>query len=190
MALGTLTRASQGGGRASFEHGPPRGVEQGVGHNVAMSDARVTPPTYYRLAPAVAARLVGLALLVLVLATFALTVLVVRTSISPDLIVVLLVLGLLGVVGAGTWLRTKAYVVRLDDEGYSVRLVRGAGVKDGRWSEVTEAVAGQPKDVPCVILRRTDGGTTSIPVGLLGVDRDDFAREVGGYLLRAYRDRA
>lgn len=159
-----------------------------VGHNVAVTDGPAVPPTYVRLAPAMAARLVGLGFLGLAVTTFALTVLVVRTSISPDLIVVLLVLGLVAVIGAGSWLRTRAYVVRLDDAGYSVRLVRGAGVKDGRWSEVTEAVAGQPRDVPCVVLKRTDGTTTSIPVGLLALDRDEFARLVGGYLSRAHAD--
>lgn len=151
-----------------------------------VSDGPAAPPTYVRLAPAVAARLVGLGFLVLALAAFALTVLVVRTSLSPDLIVLLLGLGLLAVIGAGWWLRSRAYVVRLDDAGYSVRLVRGAGVKDGAWSEVAEAVAGQPRDVPCVVLRRTDGTTTSIPVGLLAVDREEFARAVGGYLARAH----
>ncbi len=66
-----------------------------------------------------------------------------------------------------------------------MRLVRGAGVKDGRWSEVVEAVAAHPHDVACLVLKRTDGTTTSIPVGLLGVDRDDFAREVGTRLSKA-----
>lgn len=165
-----------------------------VGHNVEVTDGQadepVAPPTYVRLAPLVAARLVGLGFLALVVATFALTILVVRTSVSPDLIVVLLVVGLLAVIGGASWLRTGAYVVRLDDAGYRVRLVRGAGVKEGRWADVTEAVAAQPHDVPCVLLKRSDGTSTSIPVGLLAVDRDEFARLVAGHLARAHGRRA
>ena len=142
--------------------------------------------TVYRLAPAVTARLVGLAFLVLAVTTFAVTVAVLSTGTPPDLIVAVLVVELVLVFVAAGWLRSRAYVVRLDDEGYSVRLVRGAGVKDGRWSEVTEAVAAHPRDVPCLVLKRTDGTTTSIPVGLIAVDRDDFAREVGTRLSRAH----
>ncbi len=145
------------------------------------------PPLVYRLAPPIAARLVGLGFLTLVLSTVGLTMLVIRTSLSPDLIVIFLVLGLFTVVGVANWLRSKAYVVRLDDEGYSVRLVRGAGVKDGAWSEVSEAVAAYPRDVACVVLKRIDGTTTSIPVSLLPVDKDRFAREVGAYLERSRR---
>lgn len=155
-----------------------------------VTDGQPAPPTYVRLSPMMAARLVGLGFVVLALAMFALTVLVVRTSISPDLIVVLIVVGLLGVIGSAAWLRTKAYVVRLDDAGYSVRLVRGAGVKDGLWNDVSEAVASNPHDVPCVVLKRLDGTTTSIPVAMLAADRDEFARVVGGYLSRAHHGAA
>ena len=143
------------------------------------------PPTFYRLAPIIAARLVGLGFLVFIAATVALTVVVARTSLSPDLIVVFLVVGLLAVIGVGSWLRTSAYVVRLDEAGYSVRLVRGAGVKDGTWAAVTEAVAARPRDVECLVLKLKDGTTTRIPVGLLAVDKDRFALEVGGYLHRS-----
>lgn len=154
-----------------------------------MSDTSDADPLIVRLAPAVAARLVGLAFLVLAVTTFAVTALVLIVGWAPDLIVLVLVVELVAVfVGAG-WLRSRAYVVRLDDRGYSVRLVRGAGVQDGRWSEVTEAVAAHPRDVPCLVLKRSDGTTTSIPVGMLAIDRDDFAREVGTRLTRAQGSR-
>lgn len=150
-----------------------------------MSDTSAPEPVVYRLAPAVTARLVGLAFLVLAVSVFALTAVILAADWPPDLIVAILVVELLTVFGVAAWLRVRAYVVRLDDAGYSVRLVRGAGVKDGRWSEVTEAVAAHPRDVACLVLRRADGTTTSIPVGMLAVDRDDFAREVGARLSRA-----
>lgn len=154
-------------------------------------DAASTPnpdePSVHRLAPAFTARLVGLAFLLLALTMFAVTAVVLAVGWPPDLIVAVLVLGLLVVFAGAGWLRSRAYVVRLDAEGYSVRLVRGAGVKDGRWSEVAEAVAARPRDVPCLVLKRTDGTTTSIPVGLLATDKDDFAREVGTRLSAAHR---
>lgn len=142
-------------------------------------------PTVYRLAPAVTARLVGLAFLVLAVTTFVVTAVVLAAGWPPDLIVAVLVLELVAVFAAAGWLRSRAYVVRLDAAGYSVRLVRGAGVRDGRWSEVVEAVAARPHDVPCLVLKRVDGTTTSIPVGVLAADRDDFAREVGTRLSRS-----
>ncbi len=153
-----------------------------------MSDVPERPdaePTLYRLAPAVAARLVGLAFLVLAVTTFVATAVILSTGGPPDLIVLVLVVELVAVFGAAAWLRSRAYVVRLDDEGYVVRLVRGAGVKQGRWTEVSEVVAAHPRDIACLVLKRTDGTTTSIPVAMIAGDRDEFARDVGTRLSRA-----
>lgn len=152
---------------------------------VSVNDTPASEPVVYRLAPAVTARLVGLAFLVLAVSMFAMTAVILAADWPPDLIVLLLVVELLTVFGAAAWLRVRAYVVRLDDRGYSVRLVRGAGIKDGHWTDVAEAVAAHPRDVACLVLRRVDGTTTSIPVGMLAADRDDFAREVGARLSRA-----
>ena len=156
-----------------------------MGRLVSVSDTPAHEPVVYRLAPAVTARLVGLAFLVLAVSMFALTAVILAAGWPPDLIVLILVVELLAVFGAAAWLRVRAYVVRLDDRGYSVRLVRGAGVKDGQWAEVSEAVAAHPRDIACLVLRRTDGTTTSIPVGIIAADRDDFAREVGARLSRS-----
>ncbi len=35
-------------------------------------------------------------------------------------------------------------VVHLDESGYRVALVRGAGVKEARWSDVEDAVTASP----------------------------------------------
>jgi hypothetical protein len=77
-------------------------------------------------------------------------------------------------------------VVRCTDEGYRVRLVRGAGVTEARWSSVEDAVATVRHDVACVELRLRDGRTTTIPVGVLAVDRDQFVRELQGRLQRGH----
>ena len=40
-----------------------------------------------------------------------------------------------------------------------------------RWTDVEDAVTASPRGVPCVVLRLRDGGTTTIPVQALAVDR-------------------
>jgi hypothetical protein len=141
----------------------------------------------YRLAPLVVARFVGAYLIVFAVVILGATFVVAATGLSPDLLVVLLAVGLVGLFAVGWWLRSRVSVVRLTAGGYRVRLVRGAGVKEARWSEVEDAVATKPRDVPCVVLRLKDGRSTTIPVGLLAADKDDFARDVRDHLRAAAR---
>ncbi len=75
-------------------------------------------------------------------------------------------------------LRSRVTVVHLDETGYRVAMVRGAGVKEARWSDVEDAVTASPAGFPCVVIRLRDGGTTTIPVQALAADPDDFARDV------------
>jgi len=142
-------------------------------------------PVDYRMAPLVVARFVGAYLIVFAVVVLAGTVVVAAAGLGPDLLVVVLAVGLLGLVGLAWWLRTRLSVVRLTATGYQVRFVRGAGTKEARWSEVEDAVATQPQDVPCVVLRLKDGRSTTIPVQLLAADKDDFARDVRDHLSRA-----
>jgi hypothetical protein len=141
----------------------------------------------YRLAPLVVARFVGAYLIAFALVILAATLVVAATGVSPDLLVVLLAVGLVGLFAVGWWLRSRVSVVRLTANGYRVRLVRGAGVKEARWSEVQDAVAAKPRDVPCVVLRLKDGRSTTIPVEVLAADKDDFARDVRDHLRAAAR---
>ena len=143
-----------------------------------------TPPSDYRLSPALNARLVGLLLVVLALLLFAMTALVAVFDLTPDLLVLIAVLGLVGVFGLGTTLRRKAYVVRLDDEGYRVGLIRGAGVTSAAWTEVAEAGTGSPRGIPCVVLTLHDGRTTTIPAAALAADREEFVRDLQAHLQR------
>lgn len=145
-----------------------------------------TPNTLYRLAPAVVARFVGLALVALALLLFAGTAIVALTGLPLDLIVVAVLLGVIGCVVLGWWLRSRAWVLRCSEEGYRVRLVRGAGVTQARWSEVEDAVTTHRHEVACVQLRLRDGRTTTIPVGVLAVDREQFVRELQGRLQRGH----
>ena len=87
---------------------------------------------------------------------------------------------------AGWWLRSRAWVLRCTDEGYRVRLVRGAGVTEARWSAVDDAVTSYRRDVACLELRLSDGRTTTIPVGVLDVDKEQLVREVQARLQQGH----
>lgn len=152
-----------------------------------MSSAEASNPVDYRMAPLVVARFVGAYLIGFAGLILAGTLVVALAGMGPDLLVVLLGVGLLGLLGLAWWLRTRVSVVRLTAAGYRVRMVRGAGVKEARWSEVEDAVATQPQGVACVVLRLKDGRSTTIPVDLLAADKDDFARDVRDHLQQAGR---
>lgn len=145
----------------------------------------LTDVSDYRLSRPLVARFVGFYLVVFALVVFVGTAVVAAVgSVPPDLLVVLLVVGLLGLAGLSGWLRSKAYVVRLDQEGYTVRMIRGAGVKQASWREVEGVDTASPRDIPCVVLRLRDGRTTTIPVEALEVDREQFVRELTAHLDR------
>lgn len=141
----------------------------------------------YRLAPLVTARFVGLYLVLLALLVFVATGVVFAADWSPDLLVLLAAVGLAGLLATGWWLRSRAWVLRAAPDGYTVRMVRGAGVKAARWTQVEDAVTTTVHDEPCVVLRLKDGGTTTIPVSLLAVDNEQFVRELQEHLQRGHR---
>lgn len=140
------------------------------------------PMTYYRLAPAVVARILGLALVLLALLAFVATIIVALAGGSIDVAIGLVVAGVLALVVTTWWLRTRAWVVRCSPEGYAVRLVRGAGVRQAAWTEVRDAVTTATRGIACLVIRLGDGTSTSIPVGLLAVDREQFVREMQRHL--------
>ncbi|WP_141014846.1 hypothetical protein [Nocardioides sambongensis] len=143
--------------------------------------------TDYRLAPPVMARFMGAYLIVFAIIVLIATVVIASVDVNADALVVLLIVGLVGLFGLGWWMRSRLVVVRLTAAGYRVNLIRGAGVREARWSEVEDAVAASPRDIDCVVLRLRTGGTTTIPVEVLAADKDDFARTVKRYLQAAQR---
>lgn len=125
-----------------------------------------------------AARFLGLALVLVAVLMFLGTALVAGLDLPADLLVLLLALGLAGVATLAWWLLNRAWVLRCTREGYAVHLVRGAGETHARWTEVEDAVTTTRHGVPCVVLRLRDGRTTTIPVGVLAVDKEEFVREL------------
>lgn len=136
----------------------------------------------YRLSPAIGARLLGSALVGLALLVFVATVLAAVLDLSAVFVVVVAAVGSAAVLVAGYLLTRRTYVVRLGADGYQVRLVRGAGVREARWVEVEDAVIASPRGVDCLVLRLRDGRTTTIPVQVLAADREEFARQVRAHL--------
>lgn len=125
-----------------------------------------------------ATRLVGSALVGLALVVFVLTALTVALDWPADPILLVVGLGLAAVFALGGWLRGSATVVRFDDAGYRVRLIRGAGVSQGVWSDVAEATAQTRRGLRVVVLERHDGRETVIPVDAVAGDRERFADDV------------
>jgi hypothetical protein len=147
-----------------------------------LADATVT----YRLATALAGRLVGLAVLgvaaLVLLATVVSAVAGLPSQVTPTVAAV----GLLAAAALAWWLFRMAWVVRLTPEGYAVRLLRAPGAATAAWPAVTEAVAASPRGINCLVLRLDDGRTTVIPVPALAADPDVFAHDVRRRLRNAH----
>ena len=143
-------------------------------------------PTVYRLAPAVAARLLGVILcavaVLVLLSTLAIAVLDLHTV----FLLVPVVLTLAVLVGSWWTWRQKGWIARFTDEGYRIQWVRGVGAASGRWKDVEDAVTTTVADSPVVVLRLRDGRTTTIPVEMLAVDREAFVRVVQAHLQRGH----
>ena len=139
-------------------------------------------PSDYRLSPQLAARLLGASLLLWGVVLIAVTMVVVLFAAPAILVTGAAALCLVGIFATGVLLTRAAYVVRLTDDGYVVRFVRGAGVKRARWADVQDAVTATVAGSPCVVLRLRDGGSTTIPVELLAVDREEFVRTLQAHL--------
>ena len=110
------------------------------------------------------------------------TVLIAVLRLPLAVLTVVVVVALLAVLVGGFLLTRRSFVVRLSEEGFRVRFVRGAGVKQGRWLDVVDAVTAEVAGSPCVVLRRRDGRSTTIPVEMLAGDRDTFVRDVQEHL--------
>lgn len=139
-------------------------------------------PSDYRLNPRVSARLLGFSLVLWGLLVFAATAIVVLFAAPAWVLTVAVVACLAGVFTTGFVLTRTSYVVRLTEDGYRVRFVRGVGTDRGRWSEVEDAVTDTIAGSPCVVLKRRDGTRTTIPVEMLAVDREQFVRDLQQHL--------
>lgn len=136
----------------------------------------------YRLSGPLAARLLGFLVTGLGVAVLLGALLVATLDVSGAVLDVLVVVAVLAVVAAAVLLLRAPAVVLLDDQGYRVRMVRGVGVAQARWTDVEDVVATTVAGERCVLVRLKDGRTTSIPVRVLAADGDAFADDLREHL--------
>ena len=140
--------------------------------------------TVHRLAPAVAARLLGLVLCAVAVLILASTVAIAVLDLHTVFLLVPVGITLL-VLAANWWAwRQKGWVARFTDEGYRIQWVRGVGTASGRWKDVEDAVTTTIADAPVVVLRLRDGRTTTIPVEVIATDREELVRDLQQHLRR------
>jgi len=142
----------------------------------------------YRFAAPFIVRMMGIGLvavgvLVLVWAGLAVALSLPGAVLSTGLLVAV-VLWLL-VLGGVLALRRRD-VVRLDETGYRVRFVRGAGVRQAPWKDVEDVTAPTVEGQRCVLLRLRDGRTTTVPVDVLAGSSDAFVQDLQQHLNRGH----
>ena len=142
--------------------------------------------TEYRFSSTLLVRLLGALLVAVGAVVLAVGVLVALTALPALALTVVVCLGVLTVVVAGVAATRAGPVVRLDEAGYQVRLLRGAGVTRARWRDVEDAVTMEVAGHDCVVLRLRDGRTTSIPVRALDVSEERVVADLAGHLDRGH----
>lgn len=127
--------------------------------------------------------LVAVGVLVLVLAGLVAALSLPEAVLSAGLLVAVV---LCLVVLAGLAALRRRDVVRLDETGYRVRYVRGAGVRQAPWKDVEDVTAPTVEGQRCVVLRLRDGRTTTLPVDVLAGSADAFVRDLQQHLNRGH----
>jgi hypothetical protein len=127
--------------------------------------------------------LVAVGVLVLVLAGLVAALSLPEAVLSAGLLVAVV---LCLVVLAGLAALRRRDVVRLDETGYRVRYVRGAGVRQAPWKDVEDVTAPTIEGQRCVVLRLRDGRTTTLPVDVLAGSADAFVRDLQQHLNRGH----
>lgn len=143
-------------------------------------------PSDYHLARPLAIRLLGSLVTLVGVLLVVWTVAAVLLDLPAGGIVGGVVLAALLVAAASLVLLRQVHVVRLDEAGYRVRLLRGAGVTRARWTDVEDVVATTVAGERCVVLRLRDGRTTTIPVRVLGGGSERFVTDLQEHLNRGH----
>lgn len=143
-------------------------------------------PSDYRLSQPVVVRMMGALLVLLGVVVLLVTLGVGVLGVPTVVLSVGIVLVALLLLAAALVLTRGVTLVRLDDAGYRVRFVRGAGVQQARWTDVEDVVATTVAGERCVVLRLRDGRTTTIPVRLLRTSPEAFVKDLQGHLNRGH----
>jgi hypothetical protein len=136
----------------------------------------------YRLAARVRLRLLGSVLTVLGGTVVLVGLLVAVLDLPSAVFTTALLLGVALLLVSGLGLMRARPLVSLDEVGYRVRYLRGAGEVAARWREVQDVVTTTVHGDDCVVLRLRDGRSTTVPVAVLDAPREDFVRDLGEHL--------
>jgi len=128
----------------------------------------------------------GFFLVAVGITVFLLAALVALLSLPTPVLTVAVVLVAVVVLAVGILLTRGPFVVRLDDEGYEVRFIRGAGVRQARWRDVEDVVATTVAGERCVVLRLRDGRATTVPVRVLAGSSAEFVKDLQAHLDRGH----
>ncbi len=145
----------------------------------------------FALAPALRARLLGTGLAavgVVVLLGMLLTWLL---DLPTAFVSGLVVLAGVGVLTLGALLGLRHWVLRLDEHGYRVRVLRSAGPAEGqarsaRWADVLDLQSSTVGGQRCVVLRLRDGRTTTLPVDVVEGDSTALVESLTEHLDRGH----
>ncbi len=121
----------------------------------------------YGVSPALTARLLGVALGVVGLVVLVATAIVIATSAAALIVALTAMAGVLLMSIAAWWLTRRAVVIRLDDQGYRIRYVRGAGEVSSRWADVVDAALTPVAQTSCLVIRLRNGRTTTLPLEVI-----------------------
>ena len=142
--------------------------------------------TAYAFSQALLVRSMGALLLVSGVVVFVVAVLTVVASVPGIVLTVVVVLAAVAVLAGAFWLGRLRTMVRFDADGYQVRGLRGAGVKQARWRDVEDVVTTTAAGQDCVVLRLRDGRTTTVPVSVLEVPAQVFVDDLRSRLDRGH----
>ncbi|MEO7352492.1 MAG: hypothetical protein ABIW17_11395 [Marmoricola sp.] len=129
-------------------------------------------PVDFALAPALRARLLGTGLVAIGVVVVLGVLLTWWTGLSSVFVSGLVVLAVVGVLILGMLVGVRHWVLRLDEHGYRVRVLRSAQgsaqgsaqARTARWTDVLDLQATTAAGPRCVVLRLRDGRTTVLPV--------------------------
>jgi hypothetical protein len=129
-----------------------------------------TDPVDFALAPALRGRLLGTGLVAIGLVATLGVLVTWITGLPSAFVSGLVVLAGVGVVALGLLVGVRRWVLRLDEAGYRVRVLRTAEARSARWTDVLDVQAGTVSGARCVVLRLRDGRTTALPVDAIEGD--------------------
>ena len=140
----------------------------------------------YRFSTAILVRTWGALLALLGLVLLLVGLLVGVAQLPTAFLTAAVVVAVVVVVAAGVVAARAGTLVHLDENGYRVRWLRGAGVKQARWREVEDVVTASVAGHDCVVLRLRDGRTTTIPVAVLDAPRSALVADLTARLDRGH----